>query len=261
MAIKEAAAALTSTASITALALYNWFEQGEYDQTTGTIRPIGTNSWSNLAGTTWASWTSYANSFLPIIWTAPVIDVGAVNTFTMNINCDADGDVYFKVYTSVTGTFGGEERETIIENGDVNVPAFYGQYVIVQALTTGRELRRLTMTTDTGGNVQTLRLKNVDTSTLMGTSSARVISLPQTLSAITEIYVQPKAATTYPLNLYVSDTQTSVVTIPVVISKDVNTPTIALYGIDNDPRDAVVDIMITGLPAQAMEGNNLFVIQ
>jgi hypothetical protein len=179
----------------------------------------------------------------------------------MDIQIDCDGDAYYKIYTSTTGTFGGEEKETIIENGDVNVSAFYGQYVYVQAYVTGREIRRLTMITNTGGNLKTLRLTNLDTSTLMGTSSARVLALPETLSAITDIQIQPKSAATYPLNVYVSDTPTSVVTIPVVISKDVNTPTIALYGIDNDPRDAVIDVMITGLPAQAMEGNNLFVIQ
>jgi len=95
---------------------------------------------------------------------------------------------------------------------------------------------------------------------LAGTNTARQITLPETLSAITDIYIQPKAAASYTPNLYVSATATSEVVIPVVKSKT-STPTFALYGIDNEPRDAVVDIMVTGIPRMVMEGNNLFVIQ
>jgi hypothetical protein len=61
------------------------------------------------------------------------------------------------------------------------------------------------------------------------------------------------------VNLYVSDTATSQVLIPVVKSKGA-TPTFALYGIDNDARDGVVDISIKALPRQALIGGSLYVL-
>jgi hypothetical protein len=58
----------------------------------------------------------------------------------------------------------------------------------------------------------------------------------------------------------VSDTATSEILIPVIKSKNTTTPTFALYGIDNDPRDGVVDITVTALPRQAMFRGNLVVL-
>jgi hypothetical protein len=59
----------------------------------------------------------------------------------------------------------------------------------------------------------------------------------------------------------VSDTANSEILIPVVKSKSSSAPSFALYGIDNDPRDGVVDITITALPRQAMFGGNLVVLE
>ena len=101
-------------------------------------------------------------------------------------------------------------------------------------------------------------IPNVDSSTLSGTNTNRVISLPAPVSLIKDIHIQVKAATSYPVNLYVSDTATSEILIPVVKSK--TTPSFALYGIDNDPRDGVVDITVKALPRQVMYGGNLVVL-
>jgi hypothetical protein len=63
------------------------------------------------------------------------------------------------------------------------------------------------------------------------------------------------------VNLYVSSSATSVVGIPVVVSKSSTQPSFAVYGIDNDPRDATVDIMIKALPRQVMSGQKLRIIE
>jgi hypothetical protein len=81
------------------------------------------------------------------------------------------------------------------------------------------------------------------------------------VSLIKDIVIQPKAAVSYPVNLYVSDTATSVVVIPVVTSKSPTAPTFALYGIDNDPRDSIVDITVTALPRQVFLAGNLVVLE
>jgi hypothetical protein len=46
----------------------------------------------------------------------------------------------------------------------------------------------------------------------------------------------------------------------VVKSKSAAAPSFVLYGIDNDPRDGVVDVTLTTLPRQAMTGGNLLVV-
>lgn len=85
--------------------------------------------------------------------------------------------------------------------------------------------------------------------------------MPRSVSTIYDMNIECKAATSYAVNLYVSDTATSEVLIPVVKSKSATAPAIALYGIDNDPRDGVVDITITALPRMVMTGGNVIVIE
>jgi hypothetical protein len=251
-------AALSSEFSIDARTAFVFEQEAILDPITGTVKATGTGTWAALAGTTWSALGSYTQQPNRIIWTAPMIDVGSEKYFSANVELDCDGTATLRIYTSTTGLFQGEETEYIISNGDDNITAFYGRFCYVKAYVDGSELRRMTITTETP--VRSFRLQDINTATLAGTNTARQITLPETLSAITDIYIQPKAAASYTPNLYVSATATSEVVIPVVKSKT-STPTFALYGIDNEPRDAVVDIMVTGIPRMVMEGNNLFVIQ
>jgi hypothetical protein len=64
-------------------------------------------------------------------------------------------------------------------------------------------------------------------------------------------------STAFTLDLYVSSTQTSKQLVPRIISKDISGPVIALYGLDNQPRDGVVDIKMSAFGEQYMMGNNL----
>jgi hypothetical protein len=276
MTTKTGAAALTSQATMTIRAGFSPMRDGILDETSGTVKAQGTGRWGGR--TSWATFTSYVTQRSPIIWTAPVIDIGEIRWFTIAIAAEFDGDCEFLIHVSETGQFAGEETETLIQNGNYDITAFYGRYVYVTARVTGAELRRMQITTS--NETKTYSLYNINSSTLLGSSAARIIPLPQPVSKILDIKISAQAPTAYPVNLYVSDTATSNLLIPIIVSKDdavsdsyfvddyiasgyfsgATTPSFALRGIDNDLKDGIVDISITALPRQAMIGGNLLVI-
>ena len=258
MPIKTADAALTTSFSIDPITGFRPYAQGILDAETGSIKPRGTGTWSQLTGRTWSTWNNFQLTQNQIRWTSNLIDVGEVKYFNLNIDADFDGSLYYIVHTSETGAFAGEESEYLIQDGDLDVDAFYGRYVYVTAFVTGKEFRSMVITASSEFN--SITLSDVNTSTLAGSVSARQLSITQPVSAIIDIQIQPKAATTYNVNLYVSDTATSRVLIPVVLSKTLPTPQIVMFGIDNDARDGVVDITLKTLPRQAMTGGNLVVL-
>ena len=238
---------------VTGVVLY---EQGELDQITGSIKAQGRSRWDSAP--TWETFTKWILDPLPIKWTSPQIDLGETKYFNLSIDTEAIGTVSYLVYVSETGLFAGEESETLIEEGETSVEAFYGRFIIVTTILDGDEILNQTITTDS--TTKTLEIVNVNTATLAGSNTARQIPISSPVSAITDIIVSVKALTSYAVNLYVSNTATSVVGIPVVVSKSSTAPTFAVYGIDNDPRDAVVDIMIKALPRQVMSGGKLRII-
>lgn len=258
MPIKTGEATLTSEFKIVPQIGFIYFEQGQLDVNSGTIKATGSSRWSAL--TTWSAFTDYITTRNPIKWTAPMIDIGSIDYFCLSVTTEFTGtNLNLLVHVSNTGVFGGEEDEFFIQDGNLNVTAFYGRYVYVTAIVTGTELSRMSVATNT--NKTTIKMINVDTSTLSGTVSNRVLNMPRPVSTIYDMNIECRYATTYPVNLYVSDTPTSQALIPVVKSKSATAPAIALYGIDNDPRDGIVDITITALPRMIMSGGNLIVVE
>jgi hypothetical protein len=259
MAIITASADLNSLIELGCRTGFVQYSDGYIDVSSGFVKAIGRSSWSQLSGSTWNDFSNYVQESNSIKWTAPLIDLGFSRYFTLNINLDCEGECSFLISVSTTGEFGGEEEEYIVTNNNFNVPAFFGQYVYVTAFVSGPILRRMTVTYDT--TYKDIKIQDVDSSTLPGTASNRTIVLPEPVSRIADIVIQPKAVNPYNVNLYVSAQPVSEVVIPLVKSKNTNNPSFALYGIDNDPRDAVVDIIVTALPRMVMENNNLQVIQ
>jgi hypothetical protein len=256
MATQEASAALASTATVDCLVGFIFLQEGNINGSTGTVEALPKAlTWQSL--TTWAEFTAYNSGTELIRWTAPVIDLGRSQTFNLEITCLSTGTNTFRVFTSDTGLFEGEETETQIDQGDFDIPAFTGRYVYVTVITDADQLSRFTVQTST--ETVSIKLSDIDTATLGGTNTARELEIPQPISAITDIFIQPRAATSYAVNLYVSDTANSEVVIPVVKSKS-STPTFALYGIDNDPRDAIIDVEIQALPRMAATGGGILVI-
>lgn len=257
MAIQSASAALSAVSTMLPVTGFINYKQGILDSVTGYIKPMSNSRWGSLSGTTWQSWSNFTLTPLPIIWTSDLVDNGEVRYFTLNLKCETDALVTYVIHSSNTGEFTGEEREYVLTEGDTNIGAFYGRYFYVTVRSQARELRTLTI--ESSNKTVEIFLQDVDTSTLGGTVSNRQITLPRGVSGVSEIAVHPKAATSYPVNLYVSDTATSEVLIPVIKSKS-ETPSFVMYGIDNDPRDGIVDISIKALPRQALINGSLYVL-
>jgi len=226
-----------------------------------TIEPNNSATWADLS--TWESWSSWtAEPVDPLIWITDMLDLGETQDFTLTITTVANGEVSYKIYTSTTGAFAGEETETVVASGATGVTGFNGRYVLIAvyvARTQGVNNISDVQLRATGFQVQ-IKLNDIDTSTLAGTSSARTLVLPRTVSRITNMTITPKElASAYAVDLYVSSTPNSTQLIPKIVNKSIASPQIALTGIDNQPRDGVVDIDITALPEMYMSGNNLLI--
>jgi hypothetical protein len=256
MATVTGSGALAAKFTMIPITGFVYYQEGQLDSQTGTVKATGRSRWSIL--TSWASFNNYITTLDPIKWTAPVLDIGKVDSFNITITADFDGAISYLVHVSETGLFNGEETEYYIAEGDTNISAFYGRYVYITAICTGAEFRRMSVTSDTSKS--TFKIVDVDTSTLAGTITARQIPLSVSVSKIYDLNIEPHAATSYAVNLYVSDTATSKVLIPVIVSKSAAAPSFALYGIDNDPRDGRVDLTITALPRMVMTGGNIIVV-
>jgi hypothetical protein len=229
------------------------YEQGFLDPESNSIKALSTSTWSDLGSITWGELQTFKGTPLPILWSAPIIDLGVIDFFTLNIEVQAQGLISLEIFVSDTGLFAGEEQAYYLEEGQ-NVPAFFGQYVAVNARVDGSELSRLSI--NSSRETTDIELRDIDTSTLPGTVTAR--QLPITASAIVDIVIQPKAVIPYAVNLYVSAQPTSEVVIPLIKNKKLGT--IALYGIDNDPRDAVIDARVKIMPLQRLFNGNLVVV-
>jgi hypothetical protein len=258
VAVKRPVSALTARASVLAVTGFIPYQSGTVDPLTNTVKANGSSRWLNLQGTTWAATTRYVTEFEPIKWTAPIIDLDSVKYFTLAITSVFQGTMSYDIYVSQTGLFQGEEDIYRIQEGDTGIASFYGQFCYVTATITGQEFSSINITPNT--STREILLPNINSGTLSGSNTARQIPLGGSVSLIKDIQIQVKTPTAYAVDLYVSSTATSQVIIPMVVSKSSTAPTFALYGIDNQPRDAVVDIQITALPQMVMLEGNILVV-
>lgn len=237
-----------------------------YDYTDNLVRPVSTSTWSALSGTTWDDWSEWAYSTADQIrypletYQFPGINKPYVN---FKITCTSTGSMSYRVYTT-TGEIGDPATtEYIIENGASNVPAFSANRIFVMAyadkingITPVITNLRIELVESSSQEIQ---IANLDSSTCDGTQTARVIPISDdTISTITDIKITPReTATPYNLDVYVTNTPTSTYLIPKIISKSLPSPTFALVGVDNHPRDGIVDITIKTLPRFYMDGNSV----
>jgi hypothetical protein len=231
-----------------------------YDAVLDAVLPNDSGQWSSLT-----TWDTFIDWFItpvnPLIWLVQPTDLGAVKTFNVKITTVAKGNVDYYIYTSNTGAFAGEEAETIILNGATGVGGFTAQFVWIAVQVNGTAGTPILYgvefaISESGGN--SLALSDINTASLSGTSAARTLSIGRTIGSITNIQITPKTVTSYAVDLYVSSSATSNTVMPRIISKGTS-PVFALVGIDNQPRDAVVDIIVQYLPEGYMSGNNLLV--
>jgi len=232
---------------------------GIFDAELGYVLPPDTGTWTTVS--TWADLVQWAMvPASPLRWALDLVDLGSVKTFNLKIITSAEGRVEYRIYTSDTGAFAGEETITDIATGDSAIPAFTAQFVWIEVFvyqTSGVNVL-LGVEFEITEQANRFSLNNVDTSTLAGTAAARTLSLPKPVSGVTNIQITPKTVANYTLQTYVTDYPTANTVIPRVISKT-SPYQIALIGLDNVPRDAIVDLLVEYLPEGYMSGNNLLV--
>ncbi|CAB4153800.1 hypothetical protein UFOVP641_27 [uncultured Caudovirales phage] len=225
------------------------------------VYPVDTGQWSSLSS--WDNWTNwYIDAQYPLIWRTVVEDIGQQRDFNMKIETATNGSVEYDIYTSTTGLFTGEETHVNVPQGATNVPGFSGSYYVVAISV--MPLAGQLATIDGINFIVTNRpitqiITNLNTSTAGGTISARPIPILRNFSIISQIDIKVQQVTSYNLDVYVTDYINCTTLIPRVVSKDRTSPTIALIGLDNVPRNGTVDISVTGLPEQYMSGNSLLV--
>ena len=238
------------------MALSEFTVNGILDPQTNTVLPANTATWADL--NTWASWTSWSGTPAdPLVWFSDVIDLGESTTFNLAIDCEANGIVSYSVMTSDTGLFSGEETQTDIAPGDTGINSFSGQFILVVISVTAEGGLNTISSVNIRANTRTIkvRINDLDTSTLSGTTSARVLEVDRSIGGVINWQITPKQISAYNIDVYVTNSPTSTHLVPQFISK--TSLTFALVGVDNHARDGVVDMSLEVLPEQYMQGNNL----
>jgi hypothetical protein len=227
---------------------------------------IAIYTWSDTPATwgIWKSWYGSNNIIIStdLVWRSDRYDNGIPISFALAIEIVATGTVTYQISTSSTGLFAGEETTVSIAQGDSNIAGFFARYYIVTANVSANSTSvpsltavQITRSVDTVSEY----FSNLDTSTLGGTITARPLPITRNYSIITNIDVSTQQVTSYALDVYVSNYATSTTVIPRVVSKTRTAPTIALLGIDGSTKNGTVDVVVTGLPEQYMNGNNLLI--
>jgi hypothetical protein len=233
---------------------------GILDLTAGQVFPPDLGTWETAD--TWDDFNQWI--MLPDVldYALEPIDLQSVKTFCLKIQTDAVGLVSYTIYTSDTGAFDGEETITTIEQGDTSVPAFTAQYVWIEVTveqTAGVNVLN-SVNFSIVEKVNKFSINNVNTEDINdGSSEGYLLPIDRQVGTITNVQITPQAVTPFELDVYVTDYATSTIVIPHVTSKSSNAVSFALYGLDNKPRDAIVDVLIEYLPEMYMDGNDLLV--
>ena len=225
------------------------YKQGELDTNFNIIIPTSTGTWADL--TSWSDWTQWNFEPQTIIWTSNLLDFGSVDYFSLEVITEYQGALNsYTIHTSETGLFNGEETELVVEDGDTDIAAFYARYVYVTVNLDGSAL--INMNINASRETFDIVLKNISTSTLPGTVNERTLVFPETPSQIVSLDIVPVNDTAYNMNVYVTDYPTSKALIPVITDKTASAPTFYLVGLDNVPRNGVIDVTARALPGQQM---------
>ena len=230
---------------------------GYFNSASEQIEPNNQETWADLSGITWADWGMWSRDPVsPHYYTSPgVISLSEPSYVNFTITGDCVGAKSFQIHASSSGLFTGEETTTVVGLGDTDIPVFYGQYFRVTLLAEFDQaslnvIRGISTTTSNKSFEITFR--NLDSSSLSGTISARELVMPRTVSNIQRIHITPFAPDTYVLSGYVSSDYflVGVPAYPGVISKQASGPKIAFVQYDGTYTDAIFDALLVCQPEQ-----------
>lgn len=233
---------------------------GYLDNVTQRVLPYdNATQWSDYA--TWDSYTQWIANFAdPLVYVMDPIDLGRDGYFNLTIQTVADGEVSYKIYTSTTGAFTGEETETVIASNATNVSAFQGRYVIVAVLvasiSTIPSITNVVVRPNT--TTYSVSRSGIDTTTLGGSTSAREIDFSRNASHVWAVDIKAEG-TSYNQDVYVTDYEAATTLIPTVVSKSTTGITFKLVGLDNVARDGTISYEMVLLAGMNMVNGNLIV--
>jgi hypothetical protein len=166
------------------------------DDESGYALPPSNTTWETFANVvTWSGWKSWNATPANVMTVVSTVqDREKIGYFNLKTTADVTGNITYSVYTSNTGAFAGEETISNISPNTSNISAFYGRYYTVVANVSDPsgqiQLRSLDITsTDSRFDIQ---YNDLDTGTLAAgpnNAGSRVLPLPRTISAVTNMQV------------------------------------------------------------------------
>jgi hypothetical protein len=253
----------TTTANIANLSVGMRVWRSNIAGNVGNITAIQNSS----TGVRWDTYKTWAGTPVPyLIYSTPIIDVGSIGYFNLEIDADITGNVKYEIRSSTTGTFDGSETLTNVFPATDNIPAFYGRYVVVTA-NVGYQGSLQTITGLSARNYTTpfsIYLNSISSSTLSGSTSSRQLTLGKVVSQVVNLQMTPHyysggsgyATNGYFTSGYIDET---IITgaFPQIIDKTGGAANIVLLDNEGNAIDGTVDVLATVLPEQYMDGINL----
>lgn len=234
-----------------------------FDEQNSLITTANQGTWADKSGESWDSWTAWADDpVTPMTWVSQPLDLGQIAYFNLKWNIVCAGTPTFTVYVSETGAFAGEETATTINVDDTNIEAFYGRYVLAFVSLAYDPTQGFPSITEfdqtaSGESLQTVQY-DVASGGLAGTADARTIVMPRTVSKVLALQLTPHAgsyvADNYVADSYISDAAPG---FPAIVSKTRTGPQVTFVSTAGTKVDAVFDLIMTVLPEQYMDGQNL----
>lgn len=253
----------TTTANIANLSVGMKVYRGNIAGNVGNITAIQ-NSLTGVRWDTYKTWTGTPAPYL--IYSTPIIDVGSVGYFNLEIDADINGNVKYEIRSSTTGIFNGTETLTNVLPATDNISAFYGRYVVVTAnVAYNGSLQTIsTLSARNFATPFTIYLNSVSSSTLSGNINSRQLSLGRTVSQVLNLQLTPhyySGGSAYVTVGYVTagyfDETIVTGAFPQILNKTGGTANIILVDNEGNSIDGNLDISATVLPEQYMDGINL----
>jgi hypothetical protein len=221
--------------------------QGTYDALNNNYQPVNGDVWSDL--TSWASWLNW-NSDPGDVEIQLDDDLGIVDVKTPTISMTYAGEISIILKISETGVFSGEETTITFAVGTTYaVPAgrYYRWLITATAGTTGLIPEINNFRTQYFTEVFTETKRSIVTSTLSGTTAARVV--PTNFGTIYNVLITAHDTATWVDRAYAVPDGWAVTTITPVAGIVSKAPlTIVLKDLFGVPVDGICDITVTGAP-------------
>ena len=241
---------------------------GSLDINTNTIIPNDNGTWAlfDTNGQDWDSLTNWVTAPVsPMITVSEELDLGISTTFTLQITTEVVGSISYTVYTTDDNAWvPASTTATIIASDAENIPAFTGRYVRVAASITSPSIlaQLISMELSAGTKRFDILLNDINSSTLTGTSTARMINLGRNVSHVINLQITPHKASG---NTWVTSTSgyteatISKLSTAIIVDKLAGHANIAFINAEGSYVDSTFDAVAYVLPEQYMSDNNLAV--